>query len=102
MNMLEAYLPAGEQAELYECSDFPFNFAFVEMYAPVTASKVSREVNDWLTYLPQGREANWVVRQSLFYTSLQWRDKMRRTTCTASAWQPRQLAHGQQGRVRPD
>ncbi len=63
MNMLESYLPANEQVPFYECSDFPFNFAFVEMYSPVTASKVAQELRDWLFYLPEGKAANWVVRK---------------------------------------
>lgn len=61
MNMLESYLTAEEQVPFYECSDFPFNFAFVEMYAPVTASKVAHELNDWLNFLPEGKSANWVL-----------------------------------------
>ncbi len=59
--MLESYESVENQVPLYDASDFPFNFAFVEMYAPVTASKVAKELNDWLNFLPEGKVANWVV-----------------------------------------
>ena len=61
MSMLESYLTAEEQVPFYDCSDFPFNFAFIEMYAPITASKVAKDLNDWLNFLPEGKTANWVV-----------------------------------------
>ena len=59
-----------ETMDYYECGDFPFNFFFI-YFLPrgdndraTTATSVARSINLWLSNMPAGKTANWVVRQT--------------------------------------
>ena len=64
VDMVEVYLPNSEAAEYYQCSDFPFNFQFIFYDEAINADAIKTKIEDWLSNLPEGAKANWVVRNN--------------------------------------
>ena len=69
--MLEADISPVEQSELYDISDYPFNFGFIKLPRPIAANDVKNLIDEWVSLVPQGSYANWVVRTILYCNSLQ-------------------------------
>ena len=61
--MLELNLDPIEQMKYYECGDFPFNFYLTNIDAPASALSTEKFILDWMNNMPEGKVANWVVKQ---------------------------------------
>jgi len=60
---LSADLSVESLMQYYDVCDFAFNFnLIVHLAEPLTAQDVDQQVHDWLDNLPDGKTANWVVR----------------------------------------
>ncbi len=61
---LSADLSVESLMQYYDVCDFAFNFnLIVHLAEPLTAQDVDQQVHDWLDNLPDGKTANWVVRE---------------------------------------
>ena len=57
-------LTVDDLMHYYDSCDFAFNFNFiVHLESPLTADGLLQQTNDWLDNMPEGKTANWVVRQ---------------------------------------
>lgn len=66
--MTEAYASTVNNMRYYQSTDgktegvsMPFNFALIYFSKDTTANRVKEAVNEWLTYMPLGKAANWVA-----------------------------------------
>lgn len=62
----EAYAELDDTLKYYEVANFPFNFALIEkLNENSNAYEFKNQIDVWLTSMPQGATANWVVSLSL-------------------------------------
>ena len=55
-------LTTSDLMNYYEVCDFPFNFNFVvHLNGQTSAEEIENQILDWMTNLPKGKTANWVV-----------------------------------------
>ncbi|XP_061399006.1 maltase A1-like [Musca vetustissima] len=65
--LIETYAPAWYTMEMYgnsttEGAELPFNFNLItEVDTGFTAQDIYKAVDDWLSQMPAGRTANWVI-----------------------------------------
>lgn len=60
--MLEVYVSIEDQLKYYKVSDFPFNFALLNVRGPpVKAEDAKREIDQILEGIPNNNTYNWVV-----------------------------------------
>lgn len=65
--MMEAYTNISKTMEYYDAgATFPFNFGFIEALKNGSTTQECKEVIDtWMSSMPKGSIANWVVSTSL-------------------------------------
>ena len=66
-------LTTADLMKYYEVADFPFNFNFVVHLNPnFSSEELESQILDWLTNVPQGKTANWVVSiDTVLFTKFQ-------------------------------
>ena len=57
---LSATSDSDIEASYYNCSDFPFNFKFLQV-TDINATSVNNLITDWMQHVQDGKLPNWVV-----------------------------------------
>lgn len=74
--MAEAYTDIDHTMLYYgdgnrDGAHFPFNFLFItELNAKSSAEDMAAVVNKWLSKMPEGRVANWVVKATYIFSTI--------------------------------